>query len=68
MGDRKGAYRSLVGRNEGKRLLGKLRRRCENYIKWLFKTSAGKMVWIDLVQNRYRWPAVVNAVINLRVP
>jgi hypothetical protein len=66
-GDRRGAYRVLVGRPHGKRELGRPRHRWEDNIKWIFRKWVGGMDWIDLAQDRERWRAVVNAVMNLWV-
>jgi len=69
MGESRGVYRVLVGKPEGKRLLGKLRRRWEDCIKMdLQEVGCEGMDWIDLVQDRDRWRALVNAVTNIRVP
>jgi hypothetical protein len=68
MGEGGGAYRILVGRPEGRRPLGRPRHSWEDNIKWIFKKWDGSMDWIDMVQHRDRWRAVVNAVLNLRVP
>jgi hypothetical protein len=58
-----------VGKPEGKRPLGRPRRRWENNIKMDFqKVSYGVMDWIDLAQDRDRWRALVKAVIKFRVP
>ena len=57
------------GKPEGKRPLGKPRRRWEDNIKMdLQEVRSGGMDWIDLHQDRERWRALVNAVMNLRVP
>jgi len=54
---------------EGKRPLGKLRRRWEDNIKMdLQEVGCRSMNWIDLAQNRDKWRALVNAVMKLRVP
>ena len=70
MGKGRGIYRVLVGKPEGKRPLGRLRRRWEDNIKMDLQEvgCCGGMDWIDLAQDRDRWRALVNAVMNLRVP
>ena len=69
MGERRGIYRVLVGKPEGKRPLGRLRCRWEDNIKMdLQKVGCGGMNWIELAQERDRWPALVSAVMNHQVP
>jgi hypothetical protein len=69
MGKRRGVYRILVGKPEGKRPLGKHKYGWEGNIKMaLQEVGCGFVEWIDLAQDRYRWGARVNAVMNLRVP
>jgi len=69
MGDRIGAYRILAGKPEGNRLLGRPRRRWEDNIKMdLQEVGYGGMDWIELAQDRNRWRAHVNAVMNFLVP
>jgi hypothetical protein len=66
---RRNAYRILVGKPEGKRPLGRPRRRWMDIIKMdLREIEWGGMDWIDLAQNRDRWRVLVNTVMNLRVP
>jgi len=68
MGERRGVYRVLVGKPEGKRSLGRPRRRWEDNIKMdLQEVGCEGMDWIELAQDRDRWRALVNAVMNLRV-
>jgi hypothetical protein len=69
MGEGRGMYRVLVGKPEGKRPLGRPRRRWEDNIKMdLKEVGCGVMDWIELAQDRDRWRALVNAVMKLRVP
>jgi len=69
MGERKGEYWVLVRKPEGKRPLGRPRPRWEDNIKMdLEEVGCGGMDSIELVQDWYRWPALVTAVMNIRVP
>jgi len=69
MGKKRGVCRFLVGKPEGKRPLGRPRRRWEDNIKMnLQEVEYGSRDWIELVQVRDRWRALVNAVMNLRIP
>jgi hypothetical protein len=69
MGEKRSAYRLLVGKSEGKRPLGRPRRRWVDNIKIdLGEVGWGDVDWIGLAQDRNRWRAVVNSVLNLRVP
>jgi len=69
MGERRGIYRVLVGKPEGKRLLGRLSRRWEgNNQMDPQEVGCGGMDWTYLAQDIQRWRAFVNAVMNLPVP
>jgi hypothetical protein len=69
MGNRRGIFRVLVGKSEGKRPLGRPRHRWEDNIKMdLQEVACRGMDWIKLAQDMDRWWALVNAVMNLRVP
>jgi hypothetical protein len=69
MGERRNAYRILVGNPEGKRPLGKPRRRWMDNIKMdLREIRWDGMDWIDLAQDRDQWRALVNVIMNLRLP
>jgi hypothetical protein len=69
MGERRGVYSVLVGKPEGKRPLGRPRRRWEDNIKMdLREVGSGGMDWIDLFQDRDMWRALVNAVTNPQFP
>ena len=66
---RRGVYRILVGKPEGKRPLGRPRRRWVDNIRTdLQEVGCGYMDWIGLAQDRDRWRTLVSAVMNLRVP
>ena len=69
MGERRGKYGVLVGTPEEQRPLGRPRRRWEDNIKMdLQEGGCGGMDWIEMAQDMDRWRALVNAVMNLRVP
>ena len=69
MGEERGVHRFLVGKPEGKRPLERPRRRWEDNIKMdLQEVGGGCGDWMELVQDRDRWRALVSTVMNLRVP
>jgi hypothetical protein len=69
MEEGRGVYRVSVGKPEGKRPLGRPRHRWENNIKMDFQEGRCRgMEWIQLAKNRDKGPALVNAVMNLRIP
>jgi hypothetical protein len=69
MGERRSAYRALVGKPEARRPLWRLRHRWEDNIKMdLQEVGWGGMDWMNLAQDRDRWRALLNAVMNLQVP
>jgi hypothetical protein len=68
-GEKRDVYRLLAGKPEGKRPLGKPRRRWVDNIRMdLGEVGWGDVDWISLAQDRNRWRALVNSVLNLRVP
>jgi len=69
MGEESGVYRVLVGKPQGKKPLGRPRRRWVDNIRMdLQEVGCGYMDWIGLAQDRDRWRTLVSAVMNLRVP
>jgi hypothetical protein len=69
MREKRNAYRLLVRKPEGKRPLGRPRHGCVDNIKMdILETGWGSVDWIGLAQDRGKWKALVNAVMNLRVP
>jgi hypothetical protein len=69
MGEKRNVYRLLVGKPEGKRPLGRPKRKwIDNIEMYLLEIGLGVLDWNRVVQDRYRWRALVNAVMKLRVP
>jgi hypothetical protein len=68
MGEERGVHRVLVGKPEGKRPLGRPRRRWDDNIKMELQEVGGGGDWMELAQDRDRWREVVNAVMNFQVP
>ena len=68
MVERRGIYRVLVGKPEGKRPPGRTRCRWEDIKMDLQEVGCGGMDWIELAQDRDRWRTLVNTVMNLQVP
>jgi hypothetical protein len=69
MGEKRNAYRLLVGKPEGKRPLGRSRHRWLDNVRMdLVEVGWGDVDWIGLAQDRDRWRALVNLVLNLRIP
>jgi len=68
MGDGRGVHRVLVGKPEGKRPLERPRRRWEDNIKMDLREVGGGGDWMEVAQDRDRWRALVNKVMNFRVP
>jgi len=68
IGEKRGVYRFLAGKREGRRPLGRPRRRLEYNIRMDLQVGCVYMDWIGLAQDRDRWRTLVCAVMNLRVP
>jgi hypothetical protein len=69
IGEKRNAHRIFVGKPEGKRLLGRPRRRwVDNIKKHLREIGWDGVDWIDMAQDMDQWRALVNTVLNLRVP
>jgi hypothetical protein len=69
LGEKRNVYRLLVGKPEGNRPLGRPRPMCMDNIKMnIVEIEWCGVDWIDLAQDRYRWRALVKAVMNFRVP
>ena len=68
MGEGRGVHRVLVGKPDGKRPLGRPRHRWEDNIKMYLQEVGGGGDWMELAQDRDRWWALVNTVMNFRVP
>ena len=68
MGEGRGVHNVLVGKPEGKRSLGRPRRRWEDNIKMDLQEVGGGGDWMELAQDRDRWWALMNMVMNFRVP
>jgi len=68
-GEARGVHRVLMGKPEGKRSLGRLRRRWKDNIKMDLQEVGGSLGdWMELAQDRDRWRALVSTVLNIRVP
>jgi hypothetical protein len=69
MGEKRNVYRLLVGKPKGMRPLGRPKRRWIDNIKiYILEIGLSVVDWIGLAQDRYRWRALVNSVMNIRVP
>jgi len=68
MGERRGVYRVLVGNLRGRDHLEDRGIDGKIILRWIFRKWDGGMDWIDLAQDRDRWRALVNAVMNLQTP
>ena len=68
MGERRGVYRVLVGKTGERDHLGDAGVDGRIILRWIFRKGCGDIDWIELTQDRESWRALVNAVMNLRVP
>jgi len=66
--EERGVHRVLVGKPEGKRSLGRPRRRWEDNFKMDLQEVGGGGDWMELAQDRDRWRAILSTVMNLRIP